>query len=544
MHINVQSARIALGNLVKAAQSFYGSGAHPLKELGSVSDIKQGRNGWNADRVWPIWDSLSGQLNIERDALIRQALVVENVPSVLDSWSAVDWAVAAVLRCSDNSSSQPSQEVLDEIHLMETVAAADHSDKEVTAAPHISSLSADEVAAGLADKAPQGSDAYLSVAMEALKSSMSAVAEEGNISAKNRELIDQLNAKVEGLRTGAKALNDKITEAREAIPDANDLGVSNGALKGEVAAQIKGLSEDVIKTAIKNAKEIPDVPTLVDYYLAPKWAERIGQFMEAGIPVLVGGSSGAGKTFVLRMICAMRGLPCKTISANENLDAETLISQPKIKGGTSYHADGPLAHAMRHGYGLIVDEGDEIRRGEALVFNFAIEYRKITDPATGEVIEAADGFAIAFTSNSVGDELGLYNREGFDESLLQRCQAAVSHPLSVNEEVTILLKMQSPEGQGLSRAEAESLANWAHATRPLHFGTDGIEPQLARCPSTRILANAVQDWLGFNRETGATFPPLKDTAKDIREALFYAYGSKLSSEEVQCLKANDLKVWA
>jgi len=529
-----------------------------LINLGSVSDIKQGRNGWNAKRVWPIWDRLAFELNTDRNTLIERALNAD-ISLVLDGWSAVDWqsvlsgpTIAQILDQSDDSSQLEEAE--------EEVDIGQPGDRQGTHVPgriksqneepHISSMSADELAecgggfAGRVDKeVAKGSDAYLSVAMDALKSSMSAVAEDNNISARNRELIHDLNAKVEGLRTGAKALNDKITEAREAIPDVNDLGVSNGALKGEVAAQLKELAEDVVKTAIKNAKEIPDVPQLVDYYLAPKWAERIGQFMQAGIPILIGGSSGAGKTFVLRMICALLGLPCKTISANENLDAETLISQPSIKGGTSFHADGPLAHAMRHGYVLIVDEGDEIRRGEALVFNYAIEYRKVTNPATGEVIEAADGFAIAFTSNSVGDEIGLYNREGFDESLLQRCMAVVAHPLSVEEEVEVLMKLQHPDGGGLSKAEAESLAKWAHAARPLHFGTGGIEPVLDRCPSTRILANAVQDWLGFNRETGDTFPALKDTAKDVREALFFAYGSKLSTEEVQCLELNDLKVW-
>tara|TARA_R110002094_G_scaffold28_1_gene88 strand:- start:136 stop:735 length:600 start_codon:yes stop_codon:yes gene_type:complete len=198
---------------------------------------------------------------------------------------------------------------------------------------------------------------------------------------------------------------------------------------------------------------------------------------------------------------------------------------------------------MRHGYFLLIDEGDDIQRGEGLVLNDAMESRMLTIPQTGEVVIAQPGFVVGFTSNAVGDELGLYNREGFDESLLQRCRKVIAKPLTRAQEKKILLAMASPSGETITADEADVLTKWAHATRPLHFGINGHDAALSQCPSTRILAGAVEDWLGFNRETGATHRGLKSRHSDIRQALWYVYAATCNSEEIAALKACDLWIW-
>lgn len=320
-------------------------------------------------------------------------------------------------------------------------------------------------------------------------------------------------------------------------------------MKGLLTQVMGGLEPKEKAKVEKAAKEIPALDSPSPFYVKPAYADDVANFLMAGMHVAVGGSSGCGKTYPLKQICIAKAMPHKVIAANRNLDAETLISQPAIKGGTSYHQDGPLTHAMRHGYILIIDEGDSLEGGEALVFNDALESGRITIPATGEVVHAQPGFAAAFTSNSLGDELGIYNREGFDESLKQRCMAVIAKPLTVAQETRIALAMKNPAGEVVTKEQAEVLVKWLHAARPLHFGLNGNEPVIGTCPSTRTLALAIGHWLGFNPNTNATFPSLrdrlakKDSNPDIRKALWYPFASRLNSEERNALKAANLWIW-
>ena len=319
--------------------------------------------------------------------------------------------------------------------------------------------------------------------------------------------------------------------------------INAATLRGAVADLLKELSPEQVAAATIGSRELPDLAKVDAFYIKPKFHEDISDFISADKHGVIGGSSGAGKTYPLKQICAELGRPYKLISANENLDAETLVSLPHIKGGTSAYHDGALTHAMRHGYVLIVDEGDDIRRGEALIFNDALESRQITIPQTGEVVKAASGFCVWFTSNSIGDELGTYNREGFDESLRQRLLCVLAKPLSLKEEIKALLKVVSPSGDRLTEVEAETLVKWAHAARPLHFGINGNDAVLKGLPSTRTLVASAEIWLGFNRQTGGTMRPLKGRKEDVRHALWYPYAGSLTSEEVSALKSLDLWIW-
>ena len=393
--------------------------------------------------------------------------------------------------------------------------------------------------------APTEPSSRMRAVLASLESAKQAVADEEASSSSAAAEIASLQADLQSLRQLITS-NEMAAASREKkAAKAHSPALSASSLKAAVATTLKELqpSESVVTAATEGARELPAVPSASPYYVRPEWAEEIGDYIQAGKHVLLGGSSGAGKTFPLKQICAARGLPCKLISANKNLTAEDLVAQPSIKGGTSCYTDGPLTHAMRHGYLLIFDEGDDIEDGEGLVLNDAMESRMLTIPQTGEVVIAQPGFVVGFTSNAVGDELGLYNREGFDESLLQRCRKVIAKPLTRAQEKKILLAMASPSGETITADEADVLTKWAHATRPLHFGINGHDAALSQCPSTRILAGAVEDWLGFNRETGATHRGLKSRHSDIRQALWYVYAATCTSEEIAALKACDLWIW-
>lgn len=519
--INIRNARTVLGDLVKNAPQ-----GHSLNGL-SVAEIKQGANGWNAERIWPLFEAVAAccGLGSKEDAVTycNNHLIKGTAHMVLRY--DIDWN--ALITDAGQPKVQAEPEAVAE------PVVATH------VAPPTTKASTNAMAAVLA----QMTAAAQQVQKVAEDEQKLTASELQQIRADLNNLAKRMGNEIADLKANGGKLSKEIEEAIEAASKSQG---SAASIRAAVAAEIKDLASTtsiVVEDLAEAAAELPEIPQVDPTYTKPDWHEDVAHFISADIHGVIGGSSGAGKTFPLKQICAELGRPCKVISANENLDAETLVCQPQIKGGTSYYTDGALVHAMRHGYVLIVDEGDDIRRGEALVFNDALESRQITIPHTGEVVKAKRGFCCWFTANSIGDENGTYNREGFDESLRQRIRQVMAVPLTIEQEVAILLKIETPSGAKLTKSEAEHLVKWAHVARPLHFGVGGSEPVLRGLPSTRSLVAATEDWLGFNMKTGDTYPAMSKRKRDVREALWYPFVSTCNSEEREALKAADLWVW-
>jgi hypothetical protein len=491
-NMNVIEARKLVGDLSKIAPD-----DHPIRAW-SVSTIKQGREGWNALRVWPLFERVAeycGQKHASAaadDLGRREASQAFKILSAADAWDTLPATSLTPIRPPDESGEEGDLDSL----MAENAFAR----------PHLSMK-------------------------ERLATLMSEAVDDET---ENKKALAALSKEV-----GALAL--QLEEAAKAPSS----GPAGGSLKAAVADALRDLapSDEELGEAAKGARELPKVATIDPTFVSPKWGDTVSRWMAGGVNGVIGGSSGAGKTFPLKQICAREGLPFKVISMNSSLDAETLIASQSMKGGTSHYDDGPLLHAMRHGYVLIVDEGDALEHGEALVFNDAIESGLITSPFTGEVVEAATGFCTWFTSNSLGDELGLYNRQGFDESLKQRLVKVVAQPLPYEAEMEILMKIKSPYGLGLTEEEAGDLAKWAKVARPLHFGLNGRDPVLQSCPSTRILCSTAELWLGFNSRNGQSFQPLKEDGGNIRHALQWTFAADCSADEVSALKGAGLWVW-
>jgi hypothetical protein len=519
MSINIRDARNLLGELVKHAPE-----GHFLKSL-DVSPIKQGADGWNAAKIWPFWQAVadlsgSGHSAIQEVETWREFFsngdMKTNVKYLIDQLKTLDWE--GLLSGKVAAINPPAPETIKE-------------PKEMTK----------EITKETLTPTPTGSTSAMKAMLQAAVASVEEAEKSSSTTQAEVEFLRQ------DLITLGQRFGKEIKDVAALVANTPATGgnVSAASIKGAVAQAIKDLSPndtDMI-AATKGARELPAIPQVSPYYVKPPWHDDVAGMMGAGMNGVIGGSSGAGKTFPLTQICADLGLPCKTISMTEDVTAETLVAQPKIAGGVSSFEDGALVHAMRHGYALIVDEGDSMRVGEALVYNYAIEYRTLTIPFTGEVVTAQNGFVVWFTSNSIGDETGAYNREGFDESLRQRLRCVIAHPMSLKEEIAILQKIVAPDGQSLTLDEATVLTKWAHAARPLHFGINGNDSVLRGLPSTRSLVMAAEGWLGFNSKTGETLTPLKSKHKDVRKALWYPFSSSCNSDEKQALSAVNLWIW-
>ena len=73
----------------------------------------------------------------------------------------------------------------------------------------------------------------------------------------------------------------------------------------------------------------------------------------AGLPVLLKGPTGCGKTRLIEHMAARLGRPLITVSGHDDLGAADLTGRHLIEGGDTVWVDGPLTAAMRLGRDLL-----------------------------------------------------------------------------------------------------------------------------------------------------------------------------------------------
>ncbi len=119
-----------------------------------------------------------------------------------------------------------------------------------------------------------------------------------------------------------------------------------------------------------------------------------------GLPVLLKGPTGCGKTrFVEHMAWRLKR-PFVTIVCHDDLSASDLTGRYLIRGGETIWADGPLTVAARIGAICYLDELVEARQDTVVVTHSLSDDRKLLSiDKTGELIQAAPGFQLVASYN-------------------------------------------------------------------------------------------------------------------------------------------------
>jgi nitric oxide reductase NorQ protein len=97
---------------------------------------------------------------------------------------------------------------------------------------------------------------------------------------------------------------------------------------------------------------------------------------KSGLPVLIKGPTGCGKTRFVQSMAETLGRPLITVACHEDLTAGDLIGRFLLRGGETVWEDGPLTRAVRQGAICYLDEVVEARADTTVVIHPLADHRR------------------------------------------------------------------------------------------------------------------------------------------------------------------------
>lgn len=97
---------------------------------------------------------------------------------------------------------------------------------------------------------------------------------------------------------------------------------------------------------------------------------------QAGLPVMLKGPTGCGKTRLVEHMAHRLDVPLYTVSCHEDITASDLIGRYVLQGGETVWADGPLSITARHGGICYLDEIVEARSDSTVVIHSLADHRR------------------------------------------------------------------------------------------------------------------------------------------------------------------------
>jgi len=211
-----------------------------------------------------------------------------------------------------------------------------------------------------------------------------------------------------------------------------------------------------------------------------------------GLPVLLKGPTGCGKTRFMEHMAWRLGRPLITVSCHDDLTASDLVGRFLIKGGETTWVDGPLSRAVRCGGICYLDEVVEARKDTTVVIHpLADDRRVLPIEKLGELLEAPPEFCLAMSYNpgyqSVLKDLKQSTRQRFvalefDYPRPDLEQKIIQNESGVEAETAAQLvrfaqMTRNLKGQGLDEGASTRLL--VHAAKLIVAGV----PPLAACRS-------------------------------------------------------------
>jgi nitric oxide reductase NorQ protein len=120
-----------------------------------------------------------------------------------------------------------------------------------------------------------------------------------------------------------------------------------------------------------------------------------------GLPVMLKGPTGCGKTRLVEFIAHRVGVTLFTVSCHEDMTASDLLGRYVLTGAATEWVDGPLTQAVRQGGICYLDEIVEARQDATVAIHSLADHRRELNLERhgGERLTATDGFMLVVSYN-------------------------------------------------------------------------------------------------------------------------------------------------
>jgi len=119
-----------------------------------------------------------------------------------------------------------------------------------------------------------------------------------------------------------------------------------------------------------------------------------------GLPVLLKGPTGCGKTRFVEAMAFDLGRPLVTVACHDDLTTADLVGRFLLRGGETTWVDGPLTTAVRQGAICYLDEIVEARQDTTVVLHPLSDHRRqLPIDRLGVTLDAAEGFCLVVSYN-------------------------------------------------------------------------------------------------------------------------------------------------
>ena len=119
-----------------------------------------------------------------------------------------------------------------------------------------------------------------------------------------------------------------------------------------------------------------------------------------GLPVLLKGPTGCGKTRFVEAMAHELGRDLITVAGHEDMTSADLVGRFLLKGGETVWVDGPLTRAVREGAICYLDEVVEARQDTIVVIHPLADHRReLPIDRLGTTLPAAPGFQLVISYN-------------------------------------------------------------------------------------------------------------------------------------------------
>jgi nitric oxide reductase NorQ protein len=261
---------------------------------------------------------------------------------------------------------------------------------------------------------------------------------------------------------------------------------------------------------MKADKKVLGSSATVPHYVPVGNEERVFKAAyRQGLPVLIKGPTGCGKTRFVEAMAYQLGRSLITVACHDDLTTADLVGRFLLRGGETEWVDGPLTRAVREGAICYLDEVVEARQDTTVVLHPLADHRRqLPIERLGVTLSAPPEFCLVVSYNPGYQSI----LKDLKDSTRQRMVAIEFNFPAPELEVKIVA-----HEAGVASGKAAELVRLAQAIRRLE--TAGLR----EVASTRVLIAAgrlIADGLTMREAArAAVVGPLTDDATVTRGLL-------------------------